>query len=193
VAARLGAPERRAAKNVGRGELTRFAGKRLCEINFLFSAMPQEKPRLEATLAGFDNRSPRAGRPPPVSRREKCHPKSAPSAGLRLKPRENLVKAHLVIGTAGMLPRCGRSAQGARWGDPTNTDATPRSAWRWQASSMTRKLGPPCCTWRRCGSAWQARGSSRTQRRPTRVRAARERLLRRPRWRACPRLEPCPP
>src|SRR5215472_11339080 len=62
VVARLGAPERRAAdaaKNVGRGELTRFAAG-LCETNFL-SAMPHEKPRLEATLAGFDIRSPRVG------------------------------------------------------------------------------------------------------------------------------------
>src|SRR5262245_9838960 len=109
------------------------------------SAMPHEKPRLEATLAGFDNRSPRLGalRRCHAEKRATQNPRRLP--GLRHKPRENLVKAHLVIGTAGMVPRCGRSAQGARWGDPTNTDATPRSAWRWQASSMTRKLGPPCC------------------------------------------------
>src|SRR5262249_32966563 len=69
---------------------------------------------------------------------------------LRLKARENPVKARLAPGTSGALPRCDRPAQGARWGDPTSTDATPPSAWRWRASSMTRTLGPPYCTWRRC-------------------------------------------
>src|SRR5262245_30727657 len=101
VVARLGAPERRAAdaaKNVGRGELTRFAAG-LCETNFL-SAMPHEKPRLEATLAGFDIRSPRAGRP------RRCHVDKHGSQnlrrlpGLRLKPRENLVKSTVAIGTS---------------------------------------------------------------------------------------------
>src|SRR5262249_26322115 len=48
---------------------------------------------------------------------------------------------------------------------------TPRSAWRWRAASMTRKGGPPCCKWRRCGFAWQARGSSKTQRKNLSVRA----------------------
>src|SRR5262249_56623971 len=93
-------------------------------------------------LLGRGPTTGRRGRAPP----RRCHAEKSATQnprrlpGLRLKPRENLVKAHLVIGTAGMLPRCGRSAQGARWGDPTNTDATPRSAWRWQASSMTPKL-----------------------------------------------------
>ena len=44
VAARLGAPRRRAAKSVSRGELTRFTGKRLCESTFYFLRCRMKNP-----------------------------------------------------------------------------------------------------------------------------------------------------
>ena len=144
----------------------RFACKRL-RSNQESGNKTHEEPRLEATLAGFDIRSPREG--PSAGVTLQCdtqNPGRLPA--LRLRVRENLVKAPLATGTSGALPRCVRSALGTRWGDSTSIDATPPSAWRWRARSMTRKRGPPCCIWRRYGSAWRAaprrRGRTRSER-----------------------------
>ena len=45
----------------------RFAAKRLCETSFYLQRGMKKEPRPEATLARFDNRLPRAGRP------HRCH------------------------------------------------------------------------------------------------------------------------
>src|SRR5262249_29061051 len=150
-------------------------------------------------LLGRGPTTGRRGRAPP----RRCHAEKSATQnprrlpGLRLKPRENLVKAHLVIGTAGMLPRCGRSAQGEPMG---RSDEYRRYAA--ECLEMASVIHDPKAraalllmaqVWLRLAS----RGSSTTHRknpvRATRVRAARESLLPRPRWRACPRPEPCPP
>jgi hypothetical protein len=51
--------------------------------------------------------------------------------------------------------------------------------------------GPPCCTWRRFGFVWQAKGTCQTRRKNA-VRARRECLPRRSPWRASPRPAPFP-
>ena len=58
----------------------RFAAKRLCETSFYLQRGMKKEPRPEATLAGFDNRLPRAGRPPPMSHQQSCHPQAGLSA-----------------------------------------------------------------------------------------------------------------
>ena len=131
------------------------------------------------------------GPPPPVSRLHFGTQTTGRLPALGLRARENLVKAPLAPGTSGGLPRCARSALGAQWGDPTSVDATPPSAWRWRARSMTRKPAPPCCTWRRFGFVWQAKGTCQTRKKNA-VRARRERLPRRSPWRASPRPAPFP-
>jgi hypothetical protein len=68
-----------------------------------YSANAHEEPRLEATLAGFDLRSPR-GAPPPVSRLESDTKKAGCLPALRLRTRENLVKARLAPRNVGRAP-----------------------------------------------------------------------------------------
>src|SRR5262249_25592118 len=126
--------------------------------------MRHEEPRLEATLAGFDIRSPRVGPSAGVTPANMA-PKIRAVCPLYDTRRVKITqRARLSSGTSGVLPRCPRSAQGARWGGQTSIDATPtpRNVWKWRAPPTTRKLGPPYCSWRRCGFPWQAIGSSKT-------------------------------
>jgi hypothetical protein len=166
-----------------------FACKRL-RPNQVSAISAHEESRLEATLAGFDIRSPR-GASAGVTVCTLAPKQRAVCPLSELRARENLAKAPLATGTSVALPRCARSALGAQWGDRTSVDATPPSAWRWRARSMTRKPGPPCCTWRRFGFVWQAKGTCQTRRKNA-VRARRECLPRRSPWRASPRPAPFP-
>src|SRR5262249_11794687 len=106
-------------------------------------AMPHEEPRLEATLAGFDIRSPREGPSAGVTAQSATQQLRRLPA-LRLKGHENLVN-RWGSERQPAFPRCDRATQGAQWGDQTSIDVTPPSAWRWRASFMTRKLGPAYC------------------------------------------------